>query len=74
MANNVKLLVVEDNPMVLRMLQQALAPLAQVSTATDAADALLKAVDDPPACGKIAESACDRQFLDGADGQQSRHR
>jgi CheY-like chemotaxis protein len=48
MANNVKLLVVDDNPMVLGMLQQALVPLAQVTTATDAADALLKAVDEPP--------------------------
>jgi CheY-like chemotaxis protein len=48
MANNIKLLVVDDNPMVLAMLQQALAPLAQVTTATDAADALLKAVDDAP--------------------------
>src|SRR6201984_763850 len=48
MANNVKLLVVDDNPMVLAMLHQALAPLAQVTTATDSADALLKAVDDTP--------------------------
>ena len=48
MANNVKLLVVDDNPMVLAMLQQALAPLALVTTAADAADALLKAVDDVP--------------------------
>ena len=29
MANNVKLLVVDDNPMVLAMLQQALTPLAR---------------------------------------------
>jgi CheY-like chemotaxis protein len=48
MANNVKLLLVDDNPMVLAMLQQALSPLAQVTTSTDAADALLKAVDDTP--------------------------
>ena len=50
MADNVKLLVVDDNPMVLGMLQQALTSLAQVTTATDAADALLKAVDDTPIC------------------------
>ena len=50
MANNVKLLVVDDNPMVLAMLQQALTPLAVVTTATDAADALLKAVDDVRIC------------------------
>ena len=48
MANNVRLLLVDDNPMVLGMLRGALTPLAIVTTATDAADALLKAVDDPP--------------------------
>jgi len=48
MANDVKLLLVDDNPMVLGMMEQALAPLAQVSTSTDTADALLKAVDNPP--------------------------
>src|SRR5246127_2229023 len=64
MANNVKLLVVEDNPMVLQMLQQALAPLAQVTTASDAADALLKAVDDPPEL-----LVCDYR-LPGMDGRQ----
>jgi CheY-like chemotaxis protein len=64
MANNVKLLVVEDNPMVLRMLQQALSPLAQVTIASDAADALLKAVDDPPEL-----LVCDYR-LPGMDGRQ----
>src|ERR1700752_3787181 len=34
--------------MVLGMLKQSLSTLGQVSTAADAADALLKAVDDPP--------------------------
>jgi CheY-like chemotaxis protein len=48
MANNVKLLLVDDNPMVLRMLRDALTPLAIVSTTSDSADALLRAVDDPP--------------------------
>ena len=48
MANNVKLLLVDDNPMVLNLLRGALAPLAMVTTTTDSADALLKAVDDPP--------------------------
>ena len=64
MANNVKLLVVDDNPMVLAMLQQALTPLAQVSTATDAADALLKAVDDVPDL-----LVCDYK-MPGMDGRQ----
>jgi response regulator RpfG family c-di-GMP phosphodiesterase len=46
--NNVKVLLVDDNPMVLGMLQQSLSALAQVKTANDGPDALLKAVDDPP--------------------------
>ena len=89
MANNVKLLVVDDNPMVLAMLQQALTPLAQVTTATDAADALLKAVDDVPdllVCDykmpgmdgrqlveKLKSRAGDRQFFHRSDGEQSGH-
>jgi len=48
MASNVKILLVDDNPMVLVMLQQALSALGEVTVATDAADALLKAVDDLP--------------------------
>jgi CheY-like chemotaxis protein len=48
MPNNVKVLLVDDNPMVMGMLHGALTALANVSTATDATDALLKAVDDPP--------------------------
>jgi len=48
MPNNVKLLLVDDNPMILGMLRGALSPLAIVTTAGDAADALLKAVEDPP--------------------------
>jgi CheY-like chemotaxis protein len=48
MANNVKILLVDDNPMILGLLRGALTPLASVTTATDAADALIKAVEDPP--------------------------
>jgi CheY-like chemotaxis protein len=48
MASNVKILLVDDNPMVLGMLRQALSALAEVATAGDAADALLKAVEAPP--------------------------
>jgi CheY-like chemotaxis protein len=48
MPSNVKVLVVDDNPMVLGLLQQALASLAEVSTASDSADALLKAVEEVP--------------------------
>jgi CheY-like chemotaxis protein len=48
MSSNVKVLLVDDNPMVLGMLKGSLASLGQINTAGDAADALLKAVDDPP--------------------------
>jgi CheY-like chemotaxis protein len=64
MANNIKLLVVDDNPMVLGMLQQALAPLAKVTVASDSADALLKAVDDAPDL-----LVCDYR-MPGMDGRQ----
>ena len=64
MPDNVKLLLVDDNPMVLGMLQHALSPLAKVTTATDAADALLKAVDDTPDL-----LVCDYR-MPGMDGRQ----
>jgi CheY-like chemotaxis protein len=64
MANEVKLLLVEDNPMVLGMLQHALSPLAVVTAASESADALLKAVDDPPDL-----VVCDYR-LPGMDGRQ----
>src|SRR5215472_1303352 len=64
MANNVRVLLVDDNPMVLGLLRGALTPLAMVTTATDAADALLKAVDDPPDL-----LICDYR-MPGMDGRQ----
>ena len=64
MADNVKLLLVDDNPMVLAMLHQALSSLAKVTTASDAADALLKAVDDTPDL-----LVCDYR-MPGMDGRQ----
>src|ERR1700674_624376 len=64
MANNVKLLLVDDNPMVLGMLQQALGSLAEVTAANEAADALLKAVDEPPDL-----LVCDYR-MPGMDGRQ----
>ncbi len=48
MASDVKILLVDDNPMVLGLLQQALSTMGKVTVATDGADALLKAVDDLP--------------------------
>lgn len=64
MADNVKMLLVDDNPMVLGMLHHALASIANVTTATDAADALLKAVDDTPDL-----LVCDYR-MPGMDGRQ----
>ncbi len=64
MSSNVKILLVDDNPMVLGMLQEALAALGVVSTASDSADALLKAVDDPPDL-----LLCDYR-MPGMDGRQ----
>jgi CheY-like chemotaxis protein len=64
MPDNVKLLLVDDNPMVLGMLQQSLSPLAKVTSASDAADALLKAVDDAPDL-----LVCDYR-MPGMDGRQ----
>src|SRR5574337_1762709 len=48
MPASVKVLLVDDNPMILEMLRAALAPLCTISLGTDGADALLKAIDDPP--------------------------
>jgi DNA-binding response OmpR family regulator len=48
MQSDVRVLLVDDNPMILSMLNEALSPLAKVTTATDGADALLKAVDEVP--------------------------
>src|SRR5215472_3081565 len=48
MPANIKLLLVDDNPMVQQMLRQALASFSAITTASDGADALLKAVEDKP--------------------------
>jgi CheY-like chemotaxis protein len=48
MPSNVKVLIVDDNPMILEMLRAAVAQFAVVQTLNDGADALLKAIDDKP--------------------------
>lgn len=48
MPGNIKVLLVDDNPMVLELLRQALAPFSAVQTQTDGGDALLKAIDEKP--------------------------
>jgi len=47
MYSNVKVLLVDDNPMVLGLLNNALSQSAKVSTATDGADALMRVIDEP---------------------------
>jgi CheY-like chemotaxis protein len=48
MPANIQVLLVDDNPMVLSLLKQGLAPLATLTVAEDGADALLKAIEAPP--------------------------
>ncbi|HLJ85602.1 MAG TPA: response regulator [Candidatus Angelobacter sp.] len=48
MPSNIKVLLVDDNPMILEMLRLALSQFSSVSTLTDGADALLRAIDDKP--------------------------
>jgi DNA-binding response OmpR family regulator len=48
MPSNIKVLLVDDNPMILEMLRQALAQFSTVQTLTDGADALLKSIDEKP--------------------------
>jgi CheY-like chemotaxis protein len=43
-----RVLLVDDNPMILALLEKALAPMAAVTTSRDGADALQKAASDPP--------------------------
>lgn len=45
---NVKVLVVDDNPLVLDLIASGMNPYCEVTTAADGADALLKAVENPP--------------------------
>jgi CheY-like chemotaxis protein len=44
----VRLLLADDNPMVRSLIAKGLEPICEVMIAEDGADALLKAIDDPP--------------------------
>jgi len=44
----VRVLVVEDNPLVLDLIKRGLEPHCELVTASDGADALLQAIDNPP--------------------------
>jgi CheY-like chemotaxis protein len=60
----VKVLVVDDNALILDLLMKALSPHCEASAAADGADALLKIVDDPPDL-----ILCDYR-MPGLDGRQ----
>ncbi len=62
MPANIKVLLVDDNPMILAMLNQALSQFSSVTTLTDGADALLKAIDDKP---DLIISDCTMDTMDG---------
>ena len=49
---SVKVLVVEDNALILDLLMKGLGPHCEASAAADGGDALMKVVDDP---GRLAE-------------------
>jgi len=61
---SIKVLVVEDNALVLDLVMKGLAPLCHARASADGADALLKAVDDPPDL-----ILCDYR-IPGLDGRQ----
>jgi CheY-like chemotaxis protein len=48
MASDVHVLLVDDNPMIIAMLRQALEPHCVVTVASDSTDALLRSIDEPP--------------------------
>lgn len=60
----VKVLVVDDNPLVLDLIAKGLEPHCEIRTAADGADALLKIVDDTPDL-----VLCDYR-MPGLDGRQ----
>ena len=72
MPSNVRVLLVDDNPMILEMLRQSLSPLAQVATTTDGAEALLKAIDEAPdlvVSDYVMEGMNGRQLLEKMRGR-----
>jgi CheY-like chemotaxis protein len=60
----IRVLVVDDNPLVRNLVVRTLQPLCEVVAAADGGDALLKAVDDPP--GLIISD----YRMPGLDGRQ----
>lgn len=48
MASNIRVLIVDDNPMILALLKQAVSSFATVKTIANAAEALMNVVEAPP--------------------------
>lgn len=48
MASNIRVLLVDDNPMMVALLRQSIAPFAAVETFSNAAEALLRVVEEAP--------------------------
>ena len=48
MASNIRVLLVDDNPMILALLRQAISPFAVVETQSNAAEALVRVVEEAP--------------------------
>src|SRR5215470_16831531 len=63
-SKTVRLLVVEDNPLVRDLIEKGLEPYCDIEMATDGADALLKVIDEPPDA-----ILCDYK-MSGLDGRQ----
>src|ERR1700747_2618249 len=61
---NVILLLVDDNPLVRKLVEQGLDNVCEVQIAADGADALLKVIDEPPDV-----ILCDYK-MPGLDGRQ----
>lgn len=47
-SKSVRVLVIEDNPLVMNLIVRGMEPHCEVLTAADGADALIKVIDDPP--------------------------
>ena len=74
MPSNTKVLLVDDNPMVLEMLRRELSELTHVQTASDGGDALMKAIDDLPdliICDYDMPGMNGRQLLEKIKGRAS---
>jgi CheY-like chemotaxis protein len=63
-AKDVRVVVVDDNPLILELLRKGLAPHCEVQATTDSADALMKIIDEQPDL-----VVCDFR-MPGIDGRQ----